>query len=105
MRPQGLVLSNLAWERTFFMKPRNVRLFVKPGCSRCAEAKEGLRIRGVSFTELDVTSDPAAWDEMKRLTGQTKAPCLDVDGHILADFGAHELDVWWLKMGFEDSSA
>lgn len=83
------------------MKLHNVRLFVKPGCPWCAEAQEGLRLRGVTPTLLDVTNDPAAMEEMKRLTGQTKAPCLEVDGRILADFGAHELDVWWVKQGLE----
>lgn len=86
------------------MKPRNVRLFVKPGCGWCDEAREGLRLRGVTFTELDVTANGAAWEEMKHLSGQTRAPTLDVDGQILADFGAQELDVWWIKMGFEDVS-
>jgi glutaredoxin 3 len=37
---------------------------------------------------------------MLELTRQTKAPCIDVDGNLLADFGADELDVWWTKMGF-----
>jgi monothiol glutaredoxin len=87
------------------MKPQTVRLFIKPGCHWCAEAQEGLRVRGISPTILDVTSDRAAWEEMKNLTGQTSAPCLDVDGHILADFGAHELDVWWLQMGFDDEKS
>lgn len=84
------------------MKPQNVRLFVKPLCPWCAEAQEGLRLRGISYETLDVISSPAAMQEMIRLTGQTKAPSLDIDGHILADFGAHELDVWWVKMGFEE---
>lgn len=84
------------------MKPQKVRLFVKPGCPWCDEAKEGLRLRGVSYQTLDVSADPAAMQEMKRLTGQTRAPAIDVDGHILADFGAHELDVWWVQMGFDD---
>ena len=38
---------------------------------------------------------------MLDLTGQSKAPCIDVDGHVLADFGADELEAWWDKMGFE----
>jgi monothiol glutaredoxin len=38
---------------------------------------------------------------MLELTGQTRAPSIDVDGHILADFGADELEVWWKRMDFE----
>lgn len=47
---------------------------------------------------LDVIRDAAARAEMIELTRQTKAPCIDVDGHILADFGADELEAWWAKM-------
>lgn len=86
------------------MKPHHVRLFVKPGCGWCDEAREGLRLRGIPYQEIDVITTPGAMEEMKRLTGQTRAPSLDIDGHILADFGAHELDVWWIKMGFEDNT-
>jgi monothiol glutaredoxin len=47
-----------------------------------------------------VNGDAAAREEMLELTGQTKAPSIDVDGHILADFGADELEAWWDKMKF-----
>lgn len=75
---------------------------MKPGCAWCEEAREGLRLRGIPYVEIDVINEPGAMQEMKALTGQTRAPSLDIDGHILADFGAHELDVWWVKMGFEE---
>jgi glutaredoxin 3 len=73
----------------------NVRLFIKPGCPWCVEAVEWLDRRGVRYQVLDVIRDTAAREEMHRLTGQTKAPSIDVDGQILADFGADELAAWW----------
>jgi hypothetical protein len=36
-------------------------------------------------------------DEMVRLSGQTLAPVIDVDGKILADFGPEELEKFWEK--------
>ncbi len=77
-----------------------IRLFIKPGCPWCDEAIDWLNSRHIKHEELDVISDAAARREMHDLTGQTKAPCIEVDGHILADFGADELAVWWKKMGF-----
>jgi monothiol glutaredoxin len=38
---------------------------------------------------------------MVRLSGQTLAPVIDVDGEVLADFGADELESWWKEMGFQ----
>lgn len=80
--------------------PTQVRLFIKPGCPWCDEAIEWLTGHGISFTTLNVTRDVAARAEMLQLTGQTKAPSIDVDDKILADFGADELEVWWKKQGF-----
>ncbi|MEI6341642.1 MAG: glutaredoxin family protein [Verrucomicrobiota bacterium] len=78
----------------------SIRLFIKPGCPWCHEAIDWLDERGIRYQVLDVIRDPAARAEMLDLTGQTKAPSIDVDGHILADFGADELATWWKRMDF-----
>ncbi|MGB0578280.1 MAG: glutaredoxin family protein [Limisphaerales bacterium] len=77
------------------MKPESVRLFIKPFCGWCHEAIDWLKQRNISFEELDVTSDRGAYEEMVRLTGQSMAPCIEVDGEILADFGTDELEEFW----------
>lgn len=78
----------------------SIRLFIKPGCPWCDEAIDWLEDHNVKYELLDVTSDREARAEMHELTGQSKAPSIDVDGHILADFGADELEAWWTKMKF-----
>jgi len=85
------------------MKPESIRLFIKPHCPWCLGAREWLDEHHISYKVLDVIGDAAARQEMHDLTGQTKAPCIDVDGEILADFGADELEVWWRQKGFEPS--
>lgn len=81
--------------------PQSIRLFIKPGCPWCDEAIDWLDSRRIDYETLDVNGDPAARAEMRELTGQTKAPSIDVDGEILADFGADELESWWAKQGYE----
>jgi glutaredoxin 3 len=83
------------------MKPQSIRLFIKPGCPWCHEAIDWLDERGIAYATLDVIRDADARAEMRELTDQTKAPSIDVDGHILADFGADELEEWWRQMEFE----
>ena len=78
----------------------SVRLFIKPGCPWCDEAIEWLDDHGIKYEVLDVIRDREAREEMHELTGQSKAPSIDVDGKILADFGADELEVWWRKHKF-----
>lgn len=80
--------------------PDRIRLFIKPGCPWCIEARDWLDQRGIVYETLNVTHDAVARQEMISLTGQSKAPSIDVDGQVLADFGADELEIWWKKQGF-----
>jgi glutaredoxin len=77
------------------MKPEKVRLFIKPYCGWCHEAMDWLTARQVPYEVLDVMSDPAAGKEMVRLSGQTLAPVIEVDGEVLADFDTEQLEVFW----------
>jgi glutaredoxin len=69
-------------------------LYVKTGCPWCAEAEDYLRQHHIAYGKADVLADPAAMEEMKRLSGQTKAPTMRWGEDILADFGAEELDAF-----------
>jgi monothiol glutaredoxin len=45
----------------------------------------------VKYERREVRSNPAYFNEMKEISGQSKAPVLDIDGRILADFGVEQL--------------
>jgi glutaredoxin 3 len=77
------------------MKPKSVRLFVKPWCGWCSAAEAWLDKHDIPYVTLDVTADSAARTEMRELTGQTLAPVIDVDGQILADFDTGQLAKFW----------
>ncbi len=79
----------------FYMK---VRLFIKPYCPWCHQAMQWLDERHIPYQTLDVISDSKASEEMMRLSGQTLAPVIDVNGKILADFGPEELAAFWEKI-------
>jgi glutaredoxin 3 len=83
--------------RNFVFPPMStprLLLYLKPGCSWCDEAEDYLKEHGIAYGKADVNADPTAFDEMKRLSGQTKAPTLRWNDEILADFGTEELDVF-----------
>lgn len=68
------------------------KLFVKAGCPWCHEAEEWLTAQGIAYEMIDVRKDAAAFEAMQQLSGQTKAPTLQMpDGRVLADFGVEEL--------------
>ena len=77
------------------MKPKKVRLFVKPYCGWCHKAERWLDQHEIEYETVDVISDEAAYDEMINLSGQELAPVIDVDGEILADFGPDQLARFW----------
>lgn len=83
------------------MKVKNVRLFSRAMCSWCMDAKEWLDRHGIAYALVEVGSDAVAQAEMVALSNQSRVPVIEVDGHVLADFGADELEAWWKKMGFE----
>jgi len=72
-------------------------LYVKSGCPWCDEAEDYLRGHGIAYDKADVLADPAAFEEMKRLSGQTKAPVMRWGEEVVADFGADELDLFLRK--------
>lgn len=74
------------------MKSIRPIFYTKTGCPWCTEAREVLDRHGIAYVEKVVSSDPVAAAEMRRISGQTKAPVLDWSGEILADFGAAELE-------------
>ena len=80
------------------MKPKKVRLFVKPYCGWCHKAERWLDQHEIDYEAVDVISDEAAYDEMINLSGQELAPVIDVDGEILADFGPDQLARFWEQL-------
>jgi glutaredoxin len=80
------------------MQFQRIRLFIKPYCGWCRRAMDWLDDRGLHYEVIDVIADRAAYDEMFRLSGQTLAPVIDVDGRILADFGPRELEAFWRRL-------
>jgi glutaredoxin 3 len=80
------------------VKPKRVRLFIKPYCGWCHKAERWLDERGVDYETIDVMADEAAYDEMIRLSGQELAPVIEIDGEILADFGPDQLADFWRRL-------
>ena len=66
-------------------------LYVKEGCPWCVDAESELHKLGLKYERREVLSNSAFFQEMKAVSGQSKAPVLDIEGRILADFGVEQL--------------
>lgn len=80
------------------MKHKQIRLFIKPYCGWCQEAMDWLNDHGIRYETLDVISSEPARKEMFRISGQTFAPVIEVDGKVLADFDVDQLEEFWAAL-------
>jgi monothiol glutaredoxin len=46
-----------------------------------------------------VIRDADAYGEMVSKSGQHSSPCVEIDGHMLADVGGDEVEVWMRQNG------
>jgi glutaredoxin len=80
------------------VKPKPIRLFIKPYCGWCHKAIRWLDDHDVEYETIDVIANDEAFEEMLKLSGQELAPVIDVNGEILADFGPEELERFWKRI-------
>lgn len=95
---QGGFDNSLEFEHRKVVKPKRIRLFIKPYCGWCHKAMHWLDERGIGYERIDVLADEAAYHEMMQVSKQELAPVIDVDGEILADFGPDQLADFWQKL-------
>lgn len=56
-------------------------------CPFCVKVRNYLKSRSISIQEKDTRQDPAAAEELMKLTGGTQVPCLVIDGKPLLESG------------------
>ncbi len=66
-------------------------LYIKPGCPWCEVVLDYMDANKVPYKKVVVSGNREAMQEMVDLSGQSKAPTMDWDGEVLADFGVDEL--------------
>jgi len=79
----------------------DVKLYTRQWCGWCVDAKGYLKEHGIPFQEIDVGRDPAADEEMQRLSGQRYVPTIVIDGHVLANFDTAQLEEFLAKLSPE----
>lgn len=68
-----------------------VKLWTSLQCAGCAEARNHLNQRGIPFTEVSVT-DNAALEELKKVSGGSGVPVMQVGANIEKGFEAGAYD-------------
>jgi glutaredoxin 3 len=72
------------------MSMAEVELYTTPFCPYCVRARALLHRKGVTFTDIDITEEPARRSEMvRRAGGRTSVPQIFIDGEHIG--GSDEL--------------
>lgn len=63
-----------------------ITVYSTPTCPYCKMAKDYLKTKNFTYTEVDVAADPAKADEMIKKSGQMGVPVIDIGGTIIVGF-------------------
>jgi glutaredoxin-like YruB-family protein len=70
---------------------KNVTVYSTPTCSWCTTLKAWLRKNNVYFTDVDVSRDQHAAEELVRRSGQQGVPQTEINGQIVVGFNQQRL--------------
>jgi monothiol glutaredoxin len=74
----------------------NIIAYLKPTCGWSNGVRAVLRKYDLPFEDRDIINDPAQREEMIRKSGQMLSPCVEVNGHLLADVSGDEVEAYLL---------
>ncbi len=61
-----------------------VIIYTKTGCPYCQRAKEDYMAKGIDFTEINTSENPAAKQMLKEKFGAGKVPVIVEDGKLVS---------------------
>ncbi|MHB8524190.1 MAG: glutaredoxin family protein [Limisphaerales bacterium] len=78
------------------MNTSKVIAYLKPSCGWSQGVRAVLRKYELPFEDRDIINDPAQREEMITKSGQMLSPCVEIDGHLLADVSGEEVEAYLL---------
>jgi glutaredoxin-like YruB-family protein len=70
---------------------KRVTVYSTPACSWCNTLKTWLQKNNIRYTDIDVSADQRAAEELVRRTGQQGVPQTDINGQIVVGFNQPKL--------------
>lgn len=69
-----------------------IEIYSTPTCPYCKKAKEYLSSKGISYQDIDVSSNKAAADEVVKLSGRMSVPVIVINGNVVSGFDQAKID-------------
>lgn len=74
-------------------------VYLKTYCGWSEGVRAVMRKYGLKYEEKDIIVNPAFRWEMEQRSGQSLSPCVEIDGHMLADVSGEEVEQWMIAEG------
>ncbi len=79
-------------------KPKIIA-YLKPTCGWSQGVRAVLRKYDLPFEDRDIINDPLQRQEMIEKSGQMLSPCVEINGHMLADVSGDEVETYLVAQG------
>ena len=76
-----------------------ITAYLKTFCGWSEGIRAIMRKYDLPFEEKDIIKNPAFRWEMEQRSGQSLSPCVEIDGHMLADISGEEVESYMLANG------
>ncbi len=71
---------------------KRVKVYSTPSCSWCTTLKKHLDLNGIKYTDIDVSKNHIAAEEMVKKSGQQGVPQTDIGGQIIVGFDKNRIN-------------
>jgi glutaredoxin len=78
------------------MEKPKIIAYLKPQCGWSMGVRAIMKKYDLPFEDRDIINDPAQRAEMMAKSGQPLSPCVEVNGHMLADVSGEEVEAYML---------
>ena len=75
-------------------KVPHITAYLKPTCGWSEGVRAIMRKYQLPYEEKDIINNAAYRWEMEQRSGQRLCPCVEIDGHMLADVSGQEIEEW-----------
>jgi len=78
------------------MSELKIVAYLKPSCGWSNGVRAVLKKYDLPYEDRDIINDPVQRQEMIEKSGQMLSPCVEINGHMLADISGEEVEAWLL---------
>ena len=86
------------------MDTPQITAYLKTYCGWSAGVRAALAKYNLPYTEKDIIQNPAFRWEMETKSGQPLSPCIEIDGHMLADVSGEEVEHYLIENKLVEAS-